>query len=225
MLTPFDQMISEAVLADDPNADAEHITRTIAGITSDPSWRDLQFLTPALASGSLAVALAARAVAISTALKSAAATPASTTPSAMDAKTLAARLGMSEIEFSRLPPAKRRELHEAFAERETQKQKVDADIAGLKAKAEAGTISPTERLTLARLTEEPTPTKAQRRDPRFIAAQESRASLKTLRETKRGHDLTAASGSYPPQYRQMHAAHSERIGKIIAEREAAGEAG
>lgn len=212
----FRQMIADAVLASDPHADPQHINRVTAGIAADSDWAPLTWMSREIASGHYATALAERAASLSSALKKIVA-PSATAPTT-DAKTLAAKLGMTEIEFGRLPPAKRRELHDAFAEREGQQQKVEADVAGLQAKAAAGTILPTERLTLARLTEE-APTKQQRRDPRFIQAQQERMSVPELEKLIRGHEQVYGSGQYPQVMRDEHRKHADRLRAIIKERE------
>ena len=212
----FKQMIRDAVLASDPHADAAHIDRVVAGIVAHDDWRDLTWLSRDLASGMYANALAERAVSLSSALKK---VVAPNTAPTTDAKTLAAKFGMTEIEFGRLPPAKRRELHDAFAEREAQQQKADADVAGLKAKADAGTIKPEERLLLARLTEQ-APTKQQRRDPVFIRSQQERASTEELQKLIRAHEQVYGSGQYPQVMRDDHRRHADRLRAIIKEREA-----
>lgn len=216
----FDAAIATAVRSAVPDAGADLIKTVTAGVVADPVWAALSWMDAATAEGALAQGLAEKATTLAKAVN-AATTGVQLSPSpANDAKALAARLGMTEVEFSRLPPAKRRELHEA-AEAPKKKQ-AETDVAGLKAKAEAGTITPTERLTLARLTEEPM-SKEKRRDPRFIEAQQSRASLTELRKLKYAHDVEAASGARPPTHRAMHAAHSERIAAIIKKREDAGQ--
>ena len=213
----FALMISEAVRSADPNADDAHVSRVVAGVSADPAWRDLTFLTRDLAAGTLATQLAARAVTISKALQRAESMDA---PSAQP-QSVASRYEMTDQEFRALPPAKKRELREAAEKHDAREEQAGADVAGLQAKLAAGTITPTEKLTLAHLT--PGPTKAQRRDPAWKRAQEESASLETLRRNKYGHDVEAASGARPPTYREMHRQHSERIAAIIKKREDAGE--
>lgn len=218
----FALMISEAVRAANPNADDAHVARVVAGVSADPAWRDLTWLTRELASGVLETQLKARAVAISNALKNVeAAEPATAEREPAD---IAARFDLTPEEWKRTPPAKRLELIAAAEEKAKGDAAEATQLAALRARAAEGKLSPAEKLHLARLDTPTAATKAQRRDPAWKRAQEESASLETLRKIKHGHDLEAASGAYPPTYREMHRQHSARIGKIIEEREAAGEA-
>lgn len=212
MLTPFEQMIADAI-GSEP---AEHTRRVIAGVSASEEWRDLLFLTPSLASGTLATQLAARAVAISKALKLAESTDRPVTP---QDKPIHERFDMSADEFRKLPPHKRRELREEAAKHDV-REEAGSDLTALKAKQAAGKLSLTEKLTLSRL-ENPAPTKAQRRDPSWIAAQQTHASVETLERLKRGHDSIWPSGNYPQVLRDHHRAESERLSALIAEKKSA----
>lgn len=215
----FAEMIAAAVRSADPNADAEHIARVVDGVSADDAWKDLTWLTPALASGVLQTQLNARAVAISNALKLAEQqNPAKAHAKSASPAAIAERFEMSIEQFRALPPAKRRELAEAAANAEREPR--DSDVENLKAKQAAGKLSLTEKLTLARL-ENPGPTRAQRRDPKWIQSQQTHASVETLERLKRGHDQIWPSGNYPQVLRDHHKAESERLSALIAEKKAA----
>lgn len=218
MLTPFELMIANAVRKAEPGADDAQVARVIAGVCADPDWRDLTFLTPQLAEGMYATQLAARAVAINAALKKAASrieTPEPATP-------IHARFDMTTEEFRALPPQKKRELREAAAKHDEREAEAGEEVAALKAKLAAGTITPTEKLTLGHLT---APTKAEKRTPNWQQAQEAIASLPSLRSLIRGHEqVYGATSSYPKSLRDHHEAEANRLRTIIREREAAGEA-
>lgn len=213
----FAEMIAEAVRASDPNADDAHVARVVAGVSADPAWKDLTWLTPSLASGVLQTQLNARAVAISKALKIA--ETAEQAPVSAAAKPVHERYDMTAQEFRALPPHKKRELAEAAASHDAKEARASDNITALKAKAEAGTITPTERLTLAHLT--PGPTKAQRRDPMWRRAQEETASVAELQKLIRGHEQIYASGAYPEVLRADHRAQADRLRNIIKQREEA----
>jgi hypothetical protein len=206
MLTPFEQMIADAI-GSEPT---EHTQRVIAGVSADPAWRDLTFLTPALASGTLATQLAARAVAISNALKTAETRQAPATP---QERPIHERFEMSAEEFRKLPPHKKRELREEAAKHDA-REEAGPDVAALKVKQAAGTLSLVEKLTLARL-ENPGPTRAQRKDPLWVQSQQTHASVETLERLKRGHDQIWPSGNYPEVLRSHHKAESERLAALI----------
>ena len=215
----FAEMIAAAVRSADPNADAEHISRVVAGVSADDAWKDLTWLSQPIASGVLQTQLNARAVTISNALKLAEQqVPAKAHAKSASPADVAQRFEMSIEQFRALPPAKRRELTEAAANAEREPR--DSDIDNLKAKREAGTLSLVEKLTLSRL-ENPAPTKAQRRDPKWIQSQQTHASVETLERLKRGHDQIWPSGNYPQVLRDHHKAESERLAALITEKKAA----
>jgi hypothetical protein len=219
MHNEFALMVREAVLAADPQADDQHVNRVVAGVAAHAEWKDLTWLSRDLASGSLASSLAARAQVISTALKNVETnTPVTAAANTDEAQAIRAAFDLSDDAWRKLPPEDKLRLRAGLADKQAEKAAAKSNVEALKAKAEAGTLTPTEKLTLARLTEEPV-TKAKRRDPVFIRSQQERASTTELLKLIRGHEQIYASGNYPQVMRDDHKKHADRLRAIIATRE------
>lgn len=220
-MSEFNEMIRDAVLASDPNASAEHIARTVAGVAAHADWRDLTWLSRDLASGSLAAGLAARATAISAALKQAeSSTPAIAPTNTDEAQAIRAAFDLTPEQWRATPPETKLRLRAGLAEKQAEKKAATANAEGLKAKIDAKTATPAKKLEYARLTQPEAPTKAMRRDPVFIRSQQERASTAELEKMIRGHEQIYASGQYPQVMRDDHRRHADRLRAIIAEREA-----